>query len=390
MAMFLAIQNAKQRVWVQTYTLEPDAIGLEVIRLLEDAAERQCEVKLLYDSVGSFRMESGHFERLRRLGASVTAYQPIPTEPWRWSWSFLNRNHRKLLLVDEEIAFCGGMNLSADYAGTAVGGTGYFADTQLMVQGPAAADLQTVFRDSLASAGPRKFFAPSSLSKVIAGAMFGGGLDSPGRMRRPSDSITPTFARSSLVQVLESNVLREKRHIQSALPVVISSANHRCYITSPYFLPPRRIKQALIEAARRGVDVRIITAGLTAVALAKLSGRHLYGLFLKYGIRVYEMKSQALHAKLMVVDEMYTTVGSFNLDVMSSARNLEVSMHILDAHLAQAARSQIGAFIEGSKEISESDLSSRRWYHKVLHWLAYQVSRIPQVYRSPIVGDDVS
>ena len=102
------------------------------------------------------------------------------------------------------------------------------------------------------------------------------------------------------------------------------------------------------------------------------------------------MKSQALHAKLMVVDDSYSTVGSFNLDVMSSARNLEVSMHVLDTHLALAARDQIENFIRGSKEIGESDLSSRRWYHKILHWLAYTVSRLPQVYRSPIVGDDVS
>ena len=131
MAMFRAIREARERVWVQTYTLEPDAIGMQVIKLLEEAAARHCDVRLLYDSVGSYRMDEVHFERLRRLGGSVTAYQPIPTAPWRWSLSYFNRNHRKLLLVDDDLAFCGGMNLSADYAGSLVGGNGYFADVKV-------------------------------------------------------------------------------------------------------------------------------------------------------------------------------------------------------------------------------------------------------------------
>jgi phosphatidylserine/phosphatidylglycerophosphate/cardiolipin synthase-like enzyme len=132
-----------------------------------------------------------------------------------------------------------------------------------------------------------------------------------------------------------------------------------------------------------------------------------YGLFMKHGIRVFEMKQQALHAKLCVIDDVYVTVGSFNLDVMSNTRNLEVcwwffwqtlfltkakvSMHILDSVLAEAAGDQVLRFISGSKEITYDLLEKRSWTQKIGHWLAYMVARLPQVHRSSKFGsDDVS
>lgn len=203
-------------------------------------------------------------------------------------------------------------------------------------------------------------------------------------------SVDPVVVPSSLVQVLVSNVRAEKMHIQRALPLAIRNSHSRCYITSPYFLPPRRVRNALIEAAARGVDVRVVTAGRTDVALAKWAGRHLYSLFVHYGVKVYELKQSALHAKLCVLDDVYTTLGSFNLDVLSHTRNLEVSMHVLDPKLAQAARAHMETYMAASRLITAEELETRSWPARVLHWAAYQISRLPQVYRSPIIGDDVS
>jgi phosphatidylserine/phosphatidylglycerophosphate/cardiolipin synthase-like enzyme len=141
------------------------------------------------------------------------------------------------------------------------------------------------------AASDKAMYHPSSLANRISATLFPGTSAQLARQANV-DKITVSTARSSLVQVLESNVRREKVHIQKALPIAIGGSQMRCFVTTPYFLPPKRIMMAMIDAAKRGVDVRIITAGRTDVALAKFAGRHLYGLFLKYGIKIYEMKKQ--------------------------------------------------------------------------------------------------
>jgi cardiolipin synthase len=130
LAMWDAIEKAKTSVWVQTYTLEPDAVGLKTIAVLEDAASRGCDVRLLFDSVGSYNIHEQHVERLQSLGGTVIFYNPVSI---RFKFAFLHRNHRKLCLVDGATAFVGGMNISCDYAGVLAGGNSFFADVNVKV-----------------------------------------------------------------------------------------------------------------------------------------------------------------------------------------------------------------------------------------------------------------
>lgn len=130
-SMWEAIDKATLRVWIQTYTLEPDTVGLRTIEMLEKAAARGCDVRLLFDSVGSWKIEERHVEKLRLLGGTVIFYNPLNF--WKVSFSFLHRNHRKLCLVDDRVAFVGGMNISNDYAGPMTGGNSYFADVNVKV-----------------------------------------------------------------------------------------------------------------------------------------------------------------------------------------------------------------------------------------------------------------
>lgn len=411
LSMWNSIASAQKRVWLETYVLMPDEVGLRTISLLEQAAARGCDVRVLYDSVGSWQLQPSHVEALKKTGAHVVIFHPVRAE---FSLSFLHRNHRKVLIVDDGMAYCGGMNVASEYAGLMSGGNCFFADVHVKVEGPAAADLADVFSDSMQEAlrlaspglgawmmwafavvrsrimGETRPGPPTTTTTTTPSSSVQIPLEDYTTPLTSSGQVTVHTARSSLVQVLMSNVRREKMHIQRALPMAIRSAQHRCYITSPYFLPPRRVKDALLDAASRGVDVRIITAGRTDVALAKFAGRHLQALFVKYGIKVYEMRSAALHAKLCVIDDVYTTIGSFNLDVMSNTRNLEVSLHVLDPHLAQAASEQMSRFLAWSRLVTPEELMARSWSQKVGHWLAYHVARLPQVSRSPIIGDDVS
>jgi cardiolipin synthase len=131
LSMWDEIDRAKTSVWLQTYTLEPDMVGLKTIDALEKAAERGCEVKLLFDVVGSWKIEERHVERLQSLGATVIFYNPVNF--WNISFSFLHRNHRKICLVDEKVAFVGGMNISSHYAGPLAGGNSFFADVNVKV-----------------------------------------------------------------------------------------------------------------------------------------------------------------------------------------------------------------------------------------------------------------
>lgn len=369
---------------------------MRTVSLLEEAAKRGCDVRLLYDSVGSWQIEERHVAALRAAGGVARAFHPLQRD-WAWRWSFyLYRNHRKTLCVDDDLAYCGGMNVGGQYCSPAIGGTSYFSDVHVKIVGPASADMREVFLDSMHEANKHIWQASDHSAPVtwkrklvqIKTRWLNPNKESESK-KKSRPPIDEVVGRNSLVQVLVSNVRREKMHIQRALPLAIRNSRIRCFIASPYFLPPKRVRDALIDAAMRGVDVRIVTAGRTDVTLAKYAGRHLYSLFLKYGVKVYEMKQSALHAKVCLLDDVYTTIGSFNMDVLSHTRNLEVSMHVLDPHLGVAARTQLEFYMQGSKQVTNEDLQRRTWWQKVMHWCAYQVARLPQVYRSAAI-DDVS
>lgn len=153
--MWAAIDLAKETVWVETYVLNHDAVGLTTINKLLQAQLRGCQVVVIYDSVGSMSLQSEYLIPLQRAGAQVIQFHPLigRFRGFRSWQSPLFRTHRKLLIVDQKIGFCGGLNLADDYAGTSVGGNGRFRDTHSRVEGEAATDLARVFIESLYSNG---------------------------------------------------------------------------------------------------------------------------------------------------------------------------------------------------------------------------------------------
>jgi cardiolipin synthase len=154
-AMWAAIDNAKHRVWLETYILEPDHIGKRTINGLIKAAKAGCDVRLIYDYIGSSKLNSIHLQPLIAAGAQVVPFNPLLTWPWKiLHWGFF-RNHRKILVVDDTVAFTGGMNIGDQYASPKIGGNGYFRDTHVKVEGPAIADLAKVFLGSLAETGSK-------------------------------------------------------------------------------------------------------------------------------------------------------------------------------------------------------------------------------------------
>lgn len=343
-AMWAAIAAAERSVVLTTYILEPDRVGERTLAELERAAARGCRVLVVLDSFGSHRVADERLSALRAAGATVIAFNPIV----RWSapLSRLVRNHRKILVLDGRLAFCGGMNLAEEYAGTCHG-SGLFRDTQLVLEGPCARDLAELVERE-ASAGP------------VTRAH--GTIDSQGL--------------GSLVLILESHVRRQRRQIQKALRLTLGRTLERCYLTSPYFVPPQRLKTALVHAARRGVDVRVLTAGRSDVPIVRLASQHLYGHLLRAGVRIFELEARVLHAKTVTIDGVYASVGSFNLDYWSDRRNLEVSVSVLDRGAAGELEQQFLRDLEGAQEVRLERWMKRSRFARMAGWLAYQLLRI--------------
>lgn len=340
--MWAAIAGARSEVLLATYILEPDRVGQRTLEELQRAAERGCRVLLVVDAFGSHRLGETHLAELRALGATVVSFNPIVR--WRKPLSRLVRYHKKILVCDRQSAFCGGMNVAEEYAGERHG-NGLFRDTQLFVDGPAARDLALLIEGE----------APDVRAVVPP----------------------PAAARAgALVQILESNVRRHRRAIQKALRVTLGRSLRRCFLTSPYFVPPGRLTRALEHAARRGVDVRVLTAGRSDVPLVRLASPHLYGRLLRAGVRIFELESRMLHAKTVTVDGVYASVGSFNLDYWSDRRNVEVTVGVLDSNVAHALDEQFLRDMDGAREVELVSWSRRSALRRLLGWLAYQILRL--------------
>jgi len=369
--MLAAIDRAKQRVWLETYIIEDDALGQRVRDALVRARRRGVEVRVLFDAYGSMTLPSDFFDDLSSAGGFVVAFNPLL--PFHFSRSYAKkkenpwpvRDHRKILVVDDDVAFCGGMNISCDYAGKALG-NGLFRDTHLKLQGPAVGDLAFIFASSLhqATEGPDLRASAASGASLASSSTEGS-----------DDDVAPLQMPGVLVQVLTSNVGRGRRQIQRSLRQSVGRSMETCYLTSPYFVPPRRLVRALTLAARRGVDVRVLTAGQSDVPVSKWASEAVYARLVKRGVRIYEMNSQTLHAKTASIDGLYSMVGSFNLDMWSYRRNLEVSLAMVNVELTEALDAQFEKDLAGAQEVHLADLKKRSVMRRALSWLSYQVLR---------------
>lgn len=348
-SMWAAIDSAKSRVWLETFIFEPDAVGAETIARLRAAQQRGCEVILMYDYVGSYALKTSFLEPLRSVGAMIVPFNSII--PWRRIGPLKFRNHRKALVVDNTHAFCGGMNIGADYAASRYG-TGRFLDVHLRVVGPAVGHFAVLFEESLRESGARP--------------------DPGRRVRRWLTSHKRWLGPEELwqLQVLGSNGFGRRRAIQRALRFALRRARSHCHITTPYFIPPPALSRALLAAAGRGVDVRIITAGDTAAPVARRAAQHVYGRFLHRGVKIYELFGRSLHAKTVSIDNVFASVGSFNLDTWSH-RNLEANVIAVDPELSKQVEEFFQSTLTSSNPVSYGDWEKRPRLRRLLDRSAY-------------------
>lgn len=397
--MWEAIRTAKHRVWITTYILKPDAVGLKFIEELTNAAKRGVQVAFIYDHFGSFGFSESHFEELRAAGATVLCFNSINSIANFFRFDLrsnyvLYRNHRKILVVDNDVGFCGGMNIAGDYCGEDIGGNGRFRDTHSRIVGPGVAHLAEVFLSTLQTmqkqnvAGwPEVMKRCLKMAEDLPAPKIPPILPGTASLSQPefrpivetivkgtrTRAMVPLPTQGSFLQVLSSNSRENKKAIQKALSETIDLAQKHVYLTSPYFLPPLTIRQAIIRAAKRGVDVRILTAGKSDIRFITSASAHIYGVLLRNGVRIYELHNQELHAKTVSSDGAVAMVGSYNLDNLSYKHNLEANLNLVDSRLAVQIERQFFEDLKSAKEVIRDRWENRSIFKRAYHWLVYAI-----------------
>ena len=363
-AMFEAIANARDHINLESYILEAEGPGEEFARRLIARAKAGVRVNVLYDSFGSIGTPASYFDHLRANGVNVCEYNPLRRLGNLLSRALHLRDHRKLMVVDGRIGFIGGVNISPVYSAgssplAALGGSGMAApgadggappkpgwrDTHVRVEGPSVAQLQRLFmrhwskHSSIALRGTHYFppLAPAGSQRVALAAC------DAGRRRNP-------FYR--------------------ALLSALDASQHRVFLTTAYLVPTRRLMRALVKAARRGVDVHLLLPGVSDFWAPLQAGRSHYSRLLRAGIHLHELHDTLLHAKTCVIDGMWTTVGSSNLDWRSFLHNAEANLVVLDATLAQEMERVFMDDVARAREIVRAEWARRGLRQRIVETLA--------------------
>lgn len=356
-AMFAAIKAALDHINMETFTLEDDEVGRRFADVLIEKQRQGVQVNLIYDSAGSLNTPAEFFKRLRDNGIRTLEFNPINPLTAKAGWQVNQRDHRKLLIIDGKVAFLGGVNISSVYSGDSFSqrskvrpdGKISWRDTDLQIEGPVVAEYQKLFLETWRSqkADPleeRKFFPPPQRQGTEVVRAIGSSPDDP----------------FSLMYV--------------TLISAINSAETEVMLTNAYFVPDPQMLTALKAAAARGVDVRLLLPGHTDSALVFNAGRSYYDELLSGGVKIFERRNALLHAKTALIDGVWTTVGSTNMDWRSYLHNREINAVVLGTEFGDRMRA---AF---EKDIAESEqITLEKWRSRTLDLrLMEQFSRLWQ------------
>ena len=346
-AMKAAINAARHRLLVEFYIIEGDGVAAEIGELLLHKAAEGVNVALMYDSLGSVSTERAFFDHLREGGIAVCAFNPLNPLERPGHWGLLQRNHRKMLAADSDVAFTGGINLSNVYAEGSFGGARRrqppddadrhgWRDTQVELRGPVVTALASVFRESWDRQGCEGTLPPGPSPRVAA----------PGQRvvklvaGDPANGINPSY----------TGLLR-----------AIGASQRSVQLTMAYFAPGPELIQALCDAAKRGVSVALVLPGRSDVTLVLAAGRSRYAQLLEAGVRIHEMSRAVMHAKTAVIDGVYSSVGSSNLDWRSIIGNNEIDVIVLGDDFGQDMQALFTRDLAASQA-----MDAERWAHRGL------------------------
>ena len=352
-AMFAAIRNAQDHINLETYIIEDDEIGRQFSDLLLEQQGRGIQVNMIYDSVGTFSTPKGFFERLAAGGVALLEFNPLNPLSAKSPWLINNRDHRKLLVVDGRTAFVGGINISSVYASGSASLRGRggdpenvaWRDTHIQIEGPAVGEMQKLFVET---------WQKQRGNPLAAKDYFPALLPQGGEIVRAIGS-TPDDPYSQMYLTLIS---------------AIGNAERQVYVTNAYFVPDPQLLKALTDAAKRGVDVKLILPSHSDSAVVFHAGRSHYAALLEGGVKLYERTGALLHAKTAVIDGVWSTVGSTNLDWRSFLANDEVNAVVIGRDFGQRMQAAFAADLAVSEAIDAERWERRPLAMRFKEWMA--------------------
>ena len=368
--VFDSIAGARHEVVVETFILFEDKVGLALHAALLAAALRGVQVDLTIDGFGSPDLSPGFVAALTQAGVRLHVFDPAP-RLWGWRTNVFRRLHRKIVVVDGQRAFVGGINYSADHL--ADFGPAAKQDYSVQIEGPIVDQIHAFVHQALA-AGQRSTFPGQAgdlrnrpAERALALALAQGGDAVPG----PAGSAAAIF-------VTRDN-RRHTTDIERQYRIAIRTAQSRVVIANAYFFPGYRLLKDLRRAARRGVDVRLILQGEPDMAIVKIAANMLYHHLLSAGVQIFEYCDKPLHGKVAVTDSEWATVGSSNLDPLSLSLNLEANVIIRDPAFNQLLGDRLEQLIaQGCKQITAADLVESTWWRAVRSFFVFHLlSRFP-------------
>lgn len=344
-AMYAAILAAQDHINVETYILEDDEVGQRFAQALIDKQQQGVQVNLIRDSAGTFGTPVAFFKNMSDSGINVLEFNPVNPLMARKVWELNQRDHRKLLIVDGRTAFLGGINISSVYSGGSFSKGSSAArpdadtkwrDTDLQIQGPVVAEFQKLFvatwEDQKGKPlAPRNYFPP---------------LDAAGKQ---------------VVRAIGSSPDEPYSLIYATLLSAIGSAETSVHLTNAYFAPDPQLLAALKTAAQRGVDVTLILPSKTDSWLIFNLGRGYYDQLLRAGVKIYERQGVILHSKTALIDGVWATVGSTNLDWRSFLHNRELNAVVLGPDFGSQVQAMFDKDLAGSDQIT-----LEKWRHRPL------------------------
>ena len=331
-AMLEAMRAAKHSISLETYIYWSGAIAVEVAETLAEAARRGVEVRAVLDWFGCSKMDDELVEMMKEAGVRVLHYRPL-----RW-WNLRRancRSHRKLLIVDGVIGFTGGVGIADEWTGDAEDPR-HWRDNHYRVEGPVVGDMQRVFFDHWDEEAPR-----------------GGN----GRLFPELEE-----AGDLPVQLIASTPLMGPERFAKIYSELMEEAEERFWVISPYFAPDDPLLAKLMETARRGVDVRVVTAGKhNDFKVVRRASRHDWGPLLEAGVKIFEYHPTLIHVKLLIVDRGTSLFGSANFDARSVRLNDEASLLVRDERFTAEQAELFEGDLRIAEEITFEQWRNRPW-----------------------------
>jgi cardiolipin synthase len=340
-AMLVAIRAARDHIDMESYIFEDDEVGERFSQALLARQRDGVQVNLIYDAVGALHTSPDFFKPLTDAGAKVLQYNPINPLAARSGWNVNQRDHRKLLITDGRVAFLGGINISGVYSSSSRGSAPTqsasglpWRDTHVQIEGPVVADFQKLFLETWQHQKGEPL---------------------------PRRNYFPTLPKrgNQVVRALGASPDEPYSAIYATLISAIDSAESEVLLSNAYFAPDPQLREALKSAVKRGVDVKLLLPSKTDSALIFHAGRSYYDELLEAGIKIYERKSALLHSKTVLVDGVWSTVGSTNLDWRSFLHNQELNAVVLGAEFGNQMKAAFERDLAESQPITLSQWRQR-------------------------------